>query len=55
MNDETEKARRVFEALLNAKGIGVERDGHSYKSQNTQTKWRYFLLGWTLKNGSTTH
>jgi hypothetical protein len=47
------QARKVFEALVKAKGVSdLTRQGDRYKNPNTQTKWRYFLLGWTLKNDS---
>jgi hypothetical protein len=48
---DTDMARKVFEALIRAKGLSnMARRGNTYVSPNLQTKWRYFLLGWTLKN-----
>ena len=41
--------RQVFEALIRSKGrSNLTRLGDGYKNGNVQTKWRYFLLGWTL-------
>lgn len=52
MMDQTEAARQVFEALLPSRS-DLRRHGKGYANKNTQTKWRYFLLGWTLRNGNT--
>jgi hypothetical protein len=43
------KARQVFEAFMRSKGKDVSWDGNKYNTPNIQTKWRYFLIGWTQR------
>ena len=43
------KARQVFESLMQSKGKHVYWDGKKYTTANIQTKWRYFLMGWNMK------
>ncbi len=46
MND----ARRAFEALLVSKGKKPPMwDGKKYKTPNTQSYWRWFLMGWEMR------
>ena len=46
----TEEVRAVFERLMAAKGItNLDRKGDRYVSANIQTKFRYFMLGWAMK------
>jgi hypothetical protein len=46
------EAREKFEAILASKGKGKpEWDGQKYDNTNIQTYWRWFLLGWTMRNG----
>jgi hypothetical protein len=50
--EEMNEAREKFEAMLMAKGKGKpEWDGQKYDNINIQTYWRWFLLGWTMKDG----
>lgn len=45
-----DEARENFEAILAAKGKAIPKwDGLKFDSQNIQTYWRWFLLGWTMK------
>lgn len=44
-----DKARQVFEAFMRSKGREVHWDGKTYNTPNIQTKWRYFLIGWTQR------
>ena len=44
------EAREKFEAILMAKGK-PGWDGQKYDNINIQTYWRWFLLGWTMKDG----
>jgi hypothetical protein len=44
-----QKARQVFESLLRSKGLDPVWNGSRYQTANIQTKWRYFLLGWSMK------
>ena len=44
-----QKARQVFEAFMRSKGREVHWDGKRYDKTNIQTKWRYFLIGWTQR------
>lgn len=56
MNSDREDARRSFEAILEAKGRSdLTRKGAGYKNANTQTKWRYFALGWSLSRKTNAH
>jgi hypothetical protein len=51
MQTETEKARKAFEAIMSTKGkIDLQRKGEGYANANIQTKWRYMLLGWTIRS-----
>jgi hypothetical protein len=51
MQTETEKARKAFEAIMQAKGsTDLTRKGSGYANANIQTKWRYMLLGWTIRS-----
>lgn len=43
------KARQVFEAYMKTKGKEVHWNGKTYNTPNIQTKWRYFLIGWTQR------
>jgi len=44
----------IFEAIMLSKGrIELKRKGAGYESPNIQTKWRYFLLGWTISRSGT--
>jgi hypothetical protein len=43
------KARQVFESLMQSKGKQVYWNGKKYTNVNIQTKWRYFLIGWNMK------
>ena len=46
-------ARKAFEALLVSKGKKPTKwDGSKYPNKNTQTYWRWFLLGWELRGMS---
>lgn len=46
----TEEVRAVFERLMATKGItNLDRKGDRYVSANIQTKFRYFMLGWAMK------
>jgi hypothetical protein len=48
-----EEVRAVFERLMAAKGItNLKRDGDRYVSPNMQTKFRYFTLGWAMKESN---
>lgn len=48
-----EEVRVVFERLMAAKGItNLKRDGDRYVSPNMQTKFRYFTLGWVMKESN---
>lgn len=44
-----QKARQVFEAFMLQKGKQVHWTGSKYDNANIQTKWRYFLIGWSMK------
>lgn len=45
-----DEARRAFEGLLVSKGKRVPLwDGSRYATNNVQGYWRWFLLGWKLK------
>ncbi len=45
------EARQKFEALIMARGQErPEWTGKRYKSQNVQTYWRWFYLGWSMHN-----
>ena len=44
-----ENARKAFEAFMQTKGITLVWTGTKYNTTNTQTKWRYFLMGWNMK------
>jgi hypothetical protein len=47
--DDFERCRKAFEALMQSNGRSdLTRVGDRYKNLNTQTKFRYFLLGWKL-------
>ena len=49
-----EEARQQFEALFEAKGRDVPAwAGTRYLNDNIQTYWRWFYLGWTMKQGNT--
>lgn len=43
------EAREVFEALSISKKM--EWNGKRYVNANVQTRWKYFLLGWTIRGG----
>jgi len=43
------KAHQAFEAYMLTKNIEVFWDGKKYNTANIQTKWRYFLIGWKMK------
>lgn len=43
------KAQIAFEAYMFTKGITANWNGKSYQTANLQTKWRYFLIGWKMK------
>jgi hypothetical protein len=46
----THEVREVFERIMTAKGIThLQRDGEKYVSANMQTKFRYFMLGWAMR------
>ena len=48
-----EEVRVVFERLMAAKGItNLKRKGERYVSPNMQTKFRYFMLGWAMKESN---
>jgi len=50
----TDIIRKSFEAIMLSKGrIELKRKGAGYESPNIQTKWRYFLLGWTISRSGT--
>lgn len=42
-------ARQAFEKMMQTKNIEVFWDGKKYNTANIQTKWRYFLMGWNMK------
>jgi hypothetical protein len=45
------EARKQFEAMLHTKGKSGEAwNGDRYVNNNIQTYWRWFLLGWTMRN-----
>jgi hypothetical protein len=49
---EMNEARKQFEAILMTKGKRAPGwDGEKYDNTNIQTYWRWFLLGWTMKDG----
>lgn len=43
------KAHQAFQAYMLTKNIEVHWDGKKYNTANIQTKWRYFLIGWKMK------
>jgi hypothetical protein len=45
------EARQVFEAYMATKGRDISDDwnGKRYKNVNINTKWCYFLVGWTMR------
>lgn len=44
------EARQAFEALLVSKGKIVPHwDGAKYKTNNVQSYWRWFLMGWQMR------
>lgn len=48
------EARQKFEALIVAKGrMPPVWDGKKYASQNIQTYWRWFYLGWNMNKENT--
>ena len=47
------EARQAFEGYMTTKGkTNLEHNGKRYTNINIQTKWRYFLLGWTMSKGT---
>jgi hypothetical protein len=50
MNSTTE-VRRKFQEFMRLKGRSLESlwTGERYSNKNIQTKWLYFLAGWTMK------
>jgi hypothetical protein len=49
----TSEVREVFERIMTAKGNNnLKRDGEKYVSPNMQTKFRYFMLGWAMKESN---
>jgi hypothetical protein len=50
----TDIIRKSFEAIMLSKGrVSLDRKGEGYENANIQTKWRYFLLGWTISRSGT--
>ena len=43
------KARKAFESMMATKNIIPTWDGKKYNTANLQTKWRYFYMGWKMK------
>lgn len=44
------EARKAFEALMVSKGKQVPAwNGTKYKSRNIQGYWRWFLMGWQMR------
>jgi len=44
------EARQAFEALLVSKGKEVPTwDGKRYATNNVQSYWRWFLMGWQMR------
>jgi len=50
MNKTTE-VRKKFQEYMSLKGRSLETlwTGSRYINKNIQTKWLYFLAGWTMK------
>lgn len=45
-----EEARKAFEALMASKGKRIPFwDGSRYATNNVQGYWRWFLMGWNLR------
>jgi hypothetical protein len=47
------QARTAFENYMATKGRDISElwTGHKYSNVNINTKWSYFLLGWTMNQG----
>jgi len=47
----TTEARKKFQEYMSLKGRSLETlwTGSRYINKNIQTKWLYFLAGWTMK------
>jgi hypothetical protein len=45
------EARQAFESYMATKGRNISEDwnGKRYANININTKWIYFLVGWTMK------
>jgi hypothetical protein len=48
-----DQARRAFENFMASRGRDVSDlwNGKRYTNVNMNTKWSYFLLGWTMNQG----
>jgi len=47
------QARAAFENYMATKGRDISQlwNGNKYSNTNINTKWSYFLLGWTMNQG----